>query len=174
MPGPYGWFPDYTDADNYFLLERIETEAWDDLDPLASAGLYKIKALMHAYNRLYYSPNFSLPTYTTATAAQLVILQKAQAEMAYYMAVHIWQGDEDRRKGIQAQGVIRAGIVQEDYLEAMMLEVPIPAPVWDLLAGFTMGKGVYPFNIDRLEAGDIHEKIPENFDPFNLLTDDDY
>lgn len=174
MPGPYGWFPDYTDADNYFLLERIETEAWDDLDPLASAGLYKIKALMHAYNRLFYSPAFSLPTYAAATAAQLVILQKAQAEMAYYMAVHIWQGDEDRRKGIQAQGVIRAGIVQEDYLEAMMLQVPIPAPVWDLLAPWSTDHAVYPFNLERREAGDIADKIPKDFDPFNVFDSDDY
>jgi hypothetical protein len=171
---PIGWFVDVPEADDYFLNERLETEAWDDLGPLASADLYKIKALMHAYNRLFYSPSFSLPLYADATAAQLIILQKAQAEMAYYLAVHVWQGDEDRRKGIQAQGVIRAGIVQEDYLEAMMLEVPIPAPVWDLLAPWSTDHAVYPFNLERREAGDIADKIPKDFDPFNVFDSDDY
>jgi len=169
-----GWFDDIAEADDYFLNERLETEAWDDLGPLASADLYKIKALMHAYNRIYYDPRWDLPIYANATAAELVILKKANAEMAYYLAVHVWQGDEDRRKGIQAQGVIRAGIVQEAYLEAMMLEVPIPAPVIALLEAWSAGHAVYPFNLERREAGDITDKIPKDFDPFNIFDSDDY
>jgi hypothetical protein len=176
MPGPYGWFADITDADDYFLNERLETEAWDDLDSLASAGAYKIKALMHAYNRLFYSPNWSLPDYAHATAAQLIILTKAQAEMAYYLGVHVLYGDEDRRKGIQAQGVIRAGIVQEDYLESMMDAVPIPPPVQDLLEPWSTSKPIALFNIDRRESMDATQKIPKNFDPFDIFdfNEDDY
>jgi hypothetical protein len=56
----------------------------------------------------------------------------------------------------------------------MMGDVPIPPPVLDLLAAWSTDKGVYPFNIDRQEAGNIHNKIPENFDPFNIFPDDDY
>jgi hypothetical protein len=170
---PIGWFVDIAAADDYFLNERLETEAWDDLGPMASADLYKIKALMHAYNRLFYSPNWSLPDYAHATAAQLLILQKAQAEMAFYLAVHVLYGDEDRRKGIQAQGVIRAGIVQEDYLESMMDAVPIPPPVQDLLESWSTSKPIAIFNIDRREGMDATEKIPKDFDPFNIFNDED-
>jgi hypothetical protein len=168
-----GWFDDIADADDYFLNERLETEAWDNLGSLASADLYKIKALMHAYNRLYYNSKWDLPIYANATAAELDILKKANAEMAYYLAVHVLYGDEDRRKGIQAQGVIKAGIVQEDYLESMMDAVPIPPPVQDLLEPWSTSKPVALFNIDRRESMDVNEKIPKHFDPFNIFSDDD-
>lgn len=169
-----GWFDDIAEADDYFLNERIETEAWDNLGPMASADLYKIKALTHAYNRLYYDSRWDLPTYANAMAAELVILKKANAEMAYYLAVHVLYGDEDRRKGIQAQGVRHAGIVQEDYVEAMMIEVPIPALVWDLLSPWATDKAIYPFNLERAEAGDIKVNRPEDWDPFDPFDLDPY
>ena len=118
-----GYFDDIADADTYFEDERLETEAWDDLEELSGETL-KTKVLTQAYNRLYYDPRWSLPTYAEASAFVLSELQKANAEMAYYLAVHL--ADEDRRKGLQAQGVIGAGVVKEQYSETHLMDLPVP------------------------------------------------
>lgn len=152
---PIGWFFDLSDADNYFANERLETDCWDALD----SG-DKDKALLNAYNRIFYDPDFSVPTYATATAAQLVILCKAQGEMAYYLCIHLHGGDEDRRKGIQAQGVIRAGVVKEDYAEGWLDKLPVPPFVAAILAPFfTPGQQTFLSGLDRIEDADVHEKI---------------
>lgn len=156
-----GYFIDVAEADNYFLTERLETEAWDLLDNYGSADAYKTKALNHAFNRIYYSQDFDLPLPSAATATQLIILKKAQAEMAYYIAAHVFGGDEDARKGLQAQGVVKAGVVQEDYEKEMLLATPIPAPVQDLLAGFVDNRRVFGFNLGRNENLNVNDKIKE-------------
>jgi hypothetical protein len=80
--------------------------------------------------------------------------------MAYYLCVHLLGGDEDRRKGIQAQGVVRAGIVEESYKEDWLKEIPIPAPVEDLLAPFSVdAHRVFIANLERDEDKDADEKI---------------
>lgn len=171
MP-PIGWFVDLTEAETYFTNERLETDAWDSL-----TNAQKTKGLWHGYNRLYYSPEFSLPLYADATAAQLVILKKAQGEMAYYLAGHIWGGDEDRRKGIQAQGVIKAGVVQEEYLKDMLLQTPIPGPVRDLLDAFsTDNSRIFIADLERSENLPASEAPPRIFDYslFDLLDGEDY
>jgi hypothetical protein len=125
-----GWFLDIAEAETYFEDERLETEAWDILTE-DSTGFQKTKVLKMAYNRIYYDPRWELPTYAEATAEDLVILKKANGEMAYYLAIHL--ADEDRRKGIQAQGVIEAGIVKEKYSEDMLMSLPVPPFVEALL-----------------------------------------
>lgn len=129
-----GWVANITSADLYFDEERAASSCWDNADN--SGDVLKTALLTHAYNRLFYSAEYDLPTYATATAAQLVILRKVQCEMAYYLCQHL-EG-EDRRKGIQAQAVKQAGIVKESYLESMMMKAPVPAVVDDMLeaAGF--------------------------------------
>ncbi len=127
-----GYFADIADAEDYFSDERLETDAWDDL---GSGSSLKDKAVLMAYNRLYYDPRWSLPTYAGATAAELVKLRKANGEMAYYLALHL--ADEDRRKGIQAQGVIEAGIVKEKYSEGDLMNLPVPPFVIGLLAAWS-------------------------------------
>ena len=117
-----GWFEDLTEARDYFEEERLETEAWDDL--FSSTGTLETKVLTQAFNRIYYDPRWSLPTYADASALILSELQKANAEMAYYLAVHL--ADEDRRKGLQAQGVITAGVVKEQYSETHLMDLPVP------------------------------------------------
>ena len=117
---PVGYFDDLSDANSYFEDERFGTEAWDDLTDDA----IKTKAVENAYNRIYYDPRWSLPTHAEASALILSELQKANAEMAYYLAVHL--ADEDRRKGLQAQGVITAGVVKEQYSETHLMDLPVP------------------------------------------------
>lgn len=141
-----GWFDALSTAESYFTAERLNTTAWDAL----STDAKKTKALTQAYNRLYYSGLFELPTYAEASAAQLIVLQKAQAEMAYYLAQHL--ADEDRRKGIQAQGVTEAGIVKETYSEANLSDIPIPPLVAGILVDYsTEGEAFYVSAVDRDE-----------------------
>lgn len=125
-----GYFVDLADAEDYFSDERLSTEAWDDLDN-DSPYFQKNKVIVNAYNRLYYDPRWELPTYDEASATALVKLRKANGEMAYYLAVHL--ADEDRRKGLQAQGVIEAGVVKEKYSEDWLATLPIPPFVEALL-----------------------------------------
>jgi hypothetical protein len=124
-----GWFDDLTDANAYFTNERLETEVWDDLIPAATL---KPKVIINSYNRLYYDNRWTLPTYTEATADELVILKKVNGEMAYYIALHL--ADEDRRKGLQAQATIEAGVVKEKYDKDRLDEAPVPAVVIAMLA----------------------------------------
>ena len=138
---PIGYFTDMTEANDYFDDERLETECWDGLGS-GSGVPYKDKVLLNAYNRIYYDPRWQLPTYADASAAELVILKKAQAEMAYYLCIHL--EDEDRRKGIEAQGVIEAGIVKEKYDKDRLDDMSVPHFVIGLL---------YPWLIDYDEFG---------------------
>jgi len=153
---PLGYFADLDAAKAYFTDERLETSAWDDLE-----DIYKTKAIVNAYNRLYYHPDYALPAYVEATAAELVYLTKANAEMAYYMCQHL--ADEDRRKGLQSQGVTTAGIVKEVYDKNMLNEIPIPPFVDALLddAGFKTLSGFGIIDIDRDEDESVSTKIDE-------------
>jgi hypothetical protein len=140
-----GWFSTLVQADSYFTDERLETSAWDAL-----SDANQTKALMQAYNRIYYSGLFAVPLLADATAAELVLLKKAQAEMAYYLAQHL--ADEDRRKGIQSQGVIEAGIVKEKYQPGSLSDIPIPPIVAGILEDFsTAASPIYVTEVDRDE-----------------------
>jgi hypothetical protein len=141
-----GWFDALATAESYFTSERLETTAWDGL----ATDAKKTKALTQAYNRIFYSGLFDVPEYADATAAELVVLRKAQAEMAYYLAQHL--ADEDRRKGIQAQGVVEAGIVKEKYADGSLSDIPIPPIVSGILEDFsTDGDEFYAQGVDRDE-----------------------
>lgn len=131
---PIGWFFDLAEAETYFEDERLETEAWDNLTE-SSPVFQKTKVLTNAYNRLYYSKEFILPKYNEADSNDLVVLRKAQGEMAYYLAVHL--ADEDRRKGLQAQATIEAGVVKEKYDPNKLYDTPIPPFVRDLLCAYS-------------------------------------
>lgn len=124
-----GWFADLTAANTYFTDERLRTDKWDAL-----TDANKTKAIKNAYNRIYYSKEFDVPTYAAATTAQLAILSRANAELAYYLIVH--QTDEASRRGLQAQGVNEAGIIKEKYDLDKAEKVAIPAEVKDMLEDF--------------------------------------
>ena len=147
-----GWFDDLADANDYFTDERLITEAWDDL-----TNPQKNKVILNSYNRLYHDPKWSLPTYAEATLAELIKLRIANAEMAYYLAVHL--GDEDRRKGIQAQGVIEAGIVKEKYFADMLKDLPVPPFVEELLAAWEVAEGIGISNLARDENESATTKV---------------
>ena len=150
-----GWMDDIADADDYFFLERIASSGWDDLADDAA----KTRCLNNAYNRIYYSSKFDVPLVGDATAAQLVILKKAQCEMAEYLAIHL--ADEDRRKGLISQGVVSAGIVKEDYNKDMAGEVPMPSFVEDLLGGFVTERVFGMVDIDRDEDESVDTKVDD-------------
>jgi len=147
----FGWFNTVAEADTYFAAERLVTECWDDLVELDSTpDTLKEKILMNSYNRLYYDPQWTLPDLAHATAAELVILRMAQAEEAYYLCIHL--ADEDRRKGIQAQGVVQAGIVKEVYDREWLDVLPVPPFVLALLAQFSSTiHRIWAANIERVE-----------------------
>lgn len=148
-----GYFADINAAKTYFTGQRLETWAWDDLADDAA----RTKAVKMAYNRLYYDPRWDLPTYAAATPAELDVLEIANAEMAYYLAVHI--DDEDRRKGLQAQGVIKAGIVKEDYSDKMLMELPVPPIVIALLAPWLKERHFGAVDIERDEEESVKTKV---------------
>lgn len=150
-----GWLNNAAQAQNYFDTERLRTDCWDDVG--AESGALGPKVLLNAYNRLYYDPRFALPTFIEATAVELIILVKAQCEMAYYLCCHL--RDEDRRKGIQAQAVIKAGIVKEDYFSDMLMSLPIPPFVLALLAPWKKAKHYLVTDIDRDEDLCVDDEI---------------
>jgi len=147
-----GWCADLPDAEDYFIDERLETDVWDSL-----GSALKLKALINSYNRLYYDPRWNLPTYIEATTAELVILRKANCEMAYYLAQHL--SDEDRRKGIQAQGVIEAGIVKEKYDKDMLMAIAVPPWVIGLLAPWSTDEYAGSLDLARDEDESVHTKV---------------
>ena len=146
-----GWCANIAEADNYFVTERLETMCWDNLE--SSADVKKKAALIMAYNRLYYGGEFTLPTYAAATPAQLVVLVKANCEMACYLSIHL--SDEDRRKGLQVQGVVEAGIVKEKYHKDWLEKIPIPPIIWGMLWAFKKKKPFFAVDLTRDEDEDI-------------------
>lgn len=156
-----GWFLNTAEADTYFETERLTSTAWDALVAVSGGRDQKTAVLTQAYNRLYYSKDFILPTYAEATADDLTILKKAQGEMAYYLALHL--ADEDRRKGLQAQGVSTAGIVKETFKDGDLTETSIPQVVRDLLCAYQAGgKPFYAVDIDRNEDEDVNTDVTED------------
>jgi len=148
-----GWMTDLDDANEYFYEKRLETTKWD---ALSSAD--KEKAMWNAYNRINNSPRFSIPA--VPTAAQLVKLEYAQCEMSYYLAVHLF--GEDVRKGLQAQGVVEAGIVKEKYDKDMLNKLPFPPAVEELLEEFfEFGDAMVMIPIDRDENEDMDTDVVE-------------
>ena len=152
-----GWFDDLANAKAYFTTERLVTTAWDALvvlgDPTAT------KAVINAYNRIFYNPKYDVPTYAAATVAQLIVLKKINGEMAYYLAQHM--EDEDRRMGLRSQGVTKAGIVKEEYKDEIKL--PIPPLVEDMLEeeGFVTEKAFDIIDVDRDEDESVDTKVDD-------------
>lgn len=154
-----GWFDDIADAKAYFTGERLVTTKWDALDPEDDDTTKQEKAIKNAYNRIFYNSKYDVPTYADASDAQKVILKKVNGEMAYYLAQHL--EDEDRRVGLRAQGVIKAGIVEEAYKED--LELPIPPFIDELLEaeGFVTEKAFGMVDVDRDEDESVNTKVDE-------------
>ena len=151
-----GYYVDVAEADDYFANERADSDAWDALSASSEKEIY----LGHAFNRIFYSREYKPPAPADATPTELVVLKKANGEMAYYLAVHV--RDEDRRKGIQAQGVTAAGVVKEAYDPARLDATPIPQFVRDLLAPWLIVKKHFvAIDIGRDEGKRSKEVVAE-------------
>jgi len=154
MAVPENGWSTLAEAVTYFANERLTTTHWDDL----ASNDIKNSCLNMGYNRLLYADDFSIPA--APSAAELVILKKAQAEMSYYIALH--NADEDRRKGLQAQGVVSAGIIKEAYDKDMLNEIPIPPIVREMMSIFEKySDEIYITSIDRDEDSDVDEDVTD-------------
>lgn len=134
-------------ANAYFSAERPDSAFWDAL--LSKFGKdEKTAVLLMAYNRIRFCRDFEIPA--DPTADQLAKLAFAQHEGAYYLAIHA--SDEDRRKGLQAQGVAAAGVLKETYDTSRLAKIALPAIVYSALDEFNrFNKQFFAVDIDRDE-----------------------
>jgi len=146
-----GWL-ELSEADVYFTT-RLQNAKWTAL-----TDAQKTAALTTAYNRIRYLRDYTIPS--SPTAAQQEILADAECELAYYLIIHM-QG-EDRRKGIQAQGVTGAGIVKETYDKDMLADLPLPPIVKTMLDSFyDLNSQLYAVDIDRDEDEQASEDVTD-------------
>lgn len=104
--------------------------------------------LTTAYNRIYFDPRWTIPA--IPSAEQKIKLAYALEETALYLYTHV--EDENRRKGLQAQGVTQAGIVKETYDKDFLSKIPLPPEAEAVLESlFTSKKRIYAIDIDRRE-----------------------
>ncbi len=133
--GTNSWVTE-AEADD-FMASRIGSSAyWPD------GGPDNVAALITAYQWLN-SGRYSFPDDATQP------IKDAQCEMALFLLQH--QPDLDLRMGLQAQGVITAGIVKEKYKSDNYVELPIPPVVQELLDGYDKDRPVYLVNLERNE-----------------------
>ena len=146
-----GWIT-LDDAATYFVTRLGEAD-WNGLN-----DDQRTAALTTAYNRIRYCERFDIPA--VLTAAQKLVLADAQCEMAKYMVIHLQ--DEDRRKGLQAQGVTEAGIVQEIYDKDSLAKLPIPPIVLEILGEFHKYDEAFGMvDVDRDEDESVATKVDE-------------
>jgi len=153
-----GWLANTAAADTYFVT-RYGSDSW-----AALTDANKTSLLTTSYNRIRFSKQFDIPGSPSGTVLEK--LQIAQEELAWYMYIHI--EDEDRRKGIQAQGVIGAGVVQENYYAEMLQKIPFPPVVLELLDDLKKYKGLHFVDIDRKEPCSVDEDVDESDNSYNI------
>lgn len=138
---------------NTYMGDRLDADGY-----WADGEADNVRALITAYKWLTCG-KYSFP----ATATQS--MKDAQCEMALFLLQH--QPDIDLRMGLQAQGVIAAGVVKERYKNDNTVELPIPPIVQKLLEGYSTDRPVYLVNIERNEEEGV------DYDAYaNLLTDE--
>lgn len=134
-------------ANTYFSTRFGASAVWTALgDP------DKTSLLTTAYNRIFFNPDYSVSA--SASGDTLTKLQMAENELAWYMNGHL--SDEDRRKGIQAQGVEEAEIVKEIYDVGSLMELPFPPIVNKLLSEFTTLLPLYASDLTRIEDDSVN------------------
>lgn len=151
--GEYGWVT-VAEADTYFSTRYGASSYWGTSIPSSSN---KIAALTTAYNQLVGCNLFEFPD--TATQS----IKNAQFEQALFIVIH--QGDIDRRIGLQAQGVVAAGIVKETYKDGAGEEIPISPIAKRMLeyAGcLTARKMAYVMDIERDEDYDTDDNVVDS------------
>ena len=149
--GTNSWVTE-AEANTYFSGRIKASDYW------TNGATDNIPALVTAYKWLH-AGRYTFPT-TVADA-----MKDAQCEMALFLLQH--QPDLDLRMGLQAQGVISAGVVKERYREDNTVEMPLPPIVQQLLGAYDTDSSAYLINIERNEEEGV------NYDAFsNLLADE--
>lgn len=97
------------EADTYFSERIGASNYW-------TSGVDKEQALITAYRQIKNAYNLSAETTDSN-------IKYAQCEQALFLLA--FSDEIFRRSSLQAQGVVKAGIVEEDYLEKQMDEIPI-------------------------------------------------
>jgi hypothetical protein len=152
-----GWV-DPTAAATFFTT-RYGCSAWAALAVVDQTAL-----LTTAWNRILHDPRWTIPA--SPDAATKATLAYCQELTAWYMHTHL--EDEDRRKGLQAQGVISAGIVKENYEKDKLDEVPYPPEVVGILDNLlNTAKPFYAMEIDRREPVGVDQDVTDIDDSLN-------
>jgi len=149
--GTNSWVTE-AEANTYFDDRIFASDYWTD------AASDNSPALVTAYKWLNSGP-YSFP----ATAVQN--MKDAQCEMAFFLLQH--QPDLDLRMGLQAQGVIGAGVVKEKYKDDNSVELPVPPIVQELLEDYQMEKPMFMVNLERNEEKGV------DYDAFTNRYDDE-
>lgn len=165
-PTPIGWITGgIAEADSIMTL-RLENADWF-VSGMTTAR--KTAALTTAQKRIVYSGLFGLEMTTPATDT----LKEAQCELAYYLILHL--AAEDRRKGLQAQGVTAAGIVQESYRDDAGETPAFPATVLRMLKPYRVDLGgFFAIHIGREENDPIGEAMEDGANVNLGILPEDY
>jgi len=139
-------------ANTYFEGRIKASDYW------TNSASDNIPALITAYKWLN-AGGYSFPATPTQN------MKDAQCEMAFFLLQH--QPDLDLRMGLQAQGVIVAGVVKERYKDDNTVELPVPPIVATLLEEYSTGRPVYLVNIERNEEESV------GYDAYANLTVDE-
>jgi len=138
MATTYGWVT-LAEAEAFMLLRWGADQLW-------VTGIAKESALQTAYEDLIGCGLYSFPT--TASA----VMKKAQYEQALFIIGH--REDADRRKGLQMQGVVAAGIVKETYKKDTA-DIPISVFAHGLLSAYQCKGVIFAGDVQRDEETDV-------------------
>lgn len=134
------------DADEYFSTRIGSENIWnEELDEEKREA-----SLITSFNVLLNCGLFTLVASDTSSN-----VKNAQCEMALFLLVH--GEDIDKRKGLQAQGVVSAGIVQESYDKDKLYDIPIPNIVRGLLKDSMTQQGIYVAPAKRDDDKEVNE-----------------
>lgn len=131
------------DAETYMLTRMGASKIWTEDLTIGD----KEAALVTAYNQLSGCGKWIIP------AVISTVLKIAQCEMALFLLKN--QEDIDARAGIQAQGVVKAGIVQEEYSLDAKDELPMPSLVKQLLSEYENSSACEIIGLERDEDEDV-------------------
>jgi len=139
-------------ANTYFESRIHGDDYWTDGES------DNIPSLITAYKWLN-AGSYSFPTTPIQT------MKDAQCEMALFLLQH--QPDLDLRMGLQAQGVVAAGVVKEKYRNDGSIELPMPLIVQQLLSAYDTDSPIGLVTLERNEEEDADYNAWGN-----LLTDE--
>lgn len=131
------------EADTYFETRLFANKFWSSFTDISD----KEAALVTAFNQLMTCGIFNLAASDTSAN-----VKKAQFEMALFLLQHL--ADMDARKGLQAQGVVSAGMVGETY-DLSRTGQPIPANVMAILKDSRTDLGIYGADVTRDDLEDV-------------------